>query len=203
MVIIDNIEQGTPEWMALKAGVPSASEFDKILSPTGKVSTQKEKYMNQLIGEKLLGIKPESYKSQAMIEGSLKEAEARALFAMLHGVECRQVAFCFEDNKRYGCSPDSLLDMTGLEIKCPEIHTHTKYLRDNKLPNDYISQVQGSMLVSGYSRWFFMSYYPGLPELIIEIPRDDKYCAQLKIELENFCDQLENEYQKLKVRLNG
>jgi predicted phage-related endonuclease len=203
MIIIDDIQQGTPGWMALKAGVPSASEFDKILSPTGKASTQAEKYRNQLIGERLLGTKPESYKSQAMIEGSLKEDEARALFSMLKGVECKQVAFCFENNKRYGCSPDAILDLSGLEIKCPELHTHVQYLMDAKLPTTYISQVQGSMLVSGYSHWFFMSYYPGLPELIIDVPRDDKYCAQLKVSLEMFCDELEKTYIKLEAQLRN
>jgi predicted phage-related endonuclease len=203
MVIIENIEQGTESWLTLKAGIPSASEFDKILSPTGKVSTQAEKYRNQLIGERLLGIKPEGYKSQAMLEGQLKEDEARSLFSMLKGVECRQVAFCFEDDKRYGCSPDSLLDMTGLELKCPELHTHVQYLMDNKLPTCYIPQVQGSMLVSGYSHWFFMSYYPGLPELIIDVQRDDKYCAQLKVLLNEFCDNLDREYTKLEAQLRN
>jgi putative phage-type endonuclease len=202
MVIIENIEQGTEEWLKIKAGVPSASEADKILSPTGKASTQKDKYLNQLIGEKLLGIKPESYKSQAMIEGNLKEDEARSYFTITQGIDIKQVAFCFEDNKRYGISPDGLGDLTGLEIKCPELHTHVEYLRKGKLPTKYITQVQMSMLVSGYPNWWFMSYYPGLPELLINVPRDDAYCSKLKVALDDFCDELDREYKKFLEKQN-
>ena len=39
MIIIDDIEQGKPEWFALKAGVPSTSSFDKIVT-----TEQKGKY---------------------------------------------------------------------------------------------------------------------------------------------------------------
>ena len=80
---------------------------------------------------------------------------------------------------------------TGLEIKCPKDHTHVGYLRSQKIPTKYIPQVQGSMLVTGFKSWYFMSYYPAMPPLIIEVKRDDEYIAKLKDALDEFCDKLD------------
>ena len=37
-------EQKSDQWWAERLGKPSASNFDKILSPTGKATTQREGY---------------------------------------------------------------------------------------------------------------------------------------------------------------
>ena len=47
--------QRTPEWYTARLGVPSASNFEKIITPTGKPSTQIEGYTNRLIAEKITG----------------------------------------------------------------------------------------------------------------------------------------------------
>jgi hypothetical protein len=53
---IHNVDQGSPEWHALRCGVPTASEFSKILTPkTMKLSEQAPAYMYRLLGEWMLG----------------------------------------------------------------------------------------------------------------------------------------------------
>ena len=42
MQIIKNIEQGTDEWLKLRLGVATASNFDKIITTAGKESEKKE-----------------------------------------------------------------------------------------------------------------------------------------------------------------
>jgi len=41
-------EQGTPEWLQARLGVPSASSYAKLVTTTGKSSAQAEAYINQL-----------------------------------------------------------------------------------------------------------------------------------------------------------
>ena len=199
MIIIDDIEQYSVGWWAARAGIPTSSCFDMILTPkTMKPSSQQEKYLYTLAGERITGTKAETYQSAAMERGLIMEAEARTLFEMVQDVEVKQVAFIYSDDKRYGCSPDGLLDHAGLEIKCPNMSTHVGYLLDGGLPGVYVPQVQGSMLITGFSHWFFLSYYPGLPPLLLKISRDDKFCAALKVELDGFCGRLNEVERKLR-----
>ena len=51
---IYDVEQGSPEWKALRLGIPTASEFDKIVTPTGAFSKQSQGYMNRLAAERFL-----------------------------------------------------------------------------------------------------------------------------------------------------
>lgn len=198
MIILD-IPQQSPEWFKERAGRPSASCFDQIVTSRGEPSKSAQKYMYQLAGERITGIKTETFQSEAMKRGVELEAEARAYFELVYDVEIKQVGICYPDEqKRYACSPDGLTDTFGLEIKCPLIHTHVQYLLDDKLPTDYIQQVQGGMYVTGLDRWFFMSYYPGLPPLIKEVKLDEDFGFKLSAQLDMFCNQLEKVTDKLR-----
>jgi YqaJ viral recombinase family. len=84
MKILD-IDQQSPAWFAARAGVPSASCFDKVLTTTGKLSTQVEKYGFQLAGEKIIGTKEESYQNEAMKRGVELEPEARLCYELMTG----------------------------------------------------------------------------------------------------------------------
>ncbi len=198
MIILD-IPQQSPEWFKARAGIPSASCFDQILTPAGLPSKQTQKYLYQLAGERLAGVKTETYQNATMLRGIEMEAEARLYFEMLYNVEIKQIGFCYPDEKKlYGCSPDGLNESFGLEIKCPLIQTHVSYLLENKVPNEYIPQVQGSMLITGFSSWYFMSYYPSLPALIKKVERDWDYTARLKVALDEFCKDLDEVTEKLR-----
>jgi putative phage-type endonuclease len=199
VLVVDDTEQLSEEWFKLKAGIPGASSFDKIVTTKGEPSKQSKKYMYQLAGEAIVGEKTEGYSNPTMQRGIALESEARELFKLINGVEVKEVGMCFPDERRrYLCSPDGLLSDSGLEIKCPLIHTHVEYLLGNSLPTDYIQQVQGSMFITGFESWWFLSYYPGLPPLILRIKRDEKFIARLKEELERFCWDLSLMIKKLK-----
>ena len=195
-----DVEQGSQSWLLERAGVPSASCFDKIVTSKGAPSKQAQKYLYSLAGEKLLGAPTESYQNDAMIRGQELEAEARNYYEFISDKEVKQVGFCYYDkDKRYGSSPDGVIDDDGgLEIKCPSLPVHVEYLDKGKLPTDYTQQVQGNMLVTGRSYWMFMSYYPSLPPLIIRVERDEKFIGLLKGALDKFCVELEETYKRLK-----
>ncbi len=198
MIILD-IEQQSTEWFKVKAGMPSASDFDKIITSTGSPSKQQQKYIYQLAGEKITGIRAESYQSLAMQRGIELEGEARQLYAFINDVEVKQVGFCLSDDKSCACSPDGLVgDDGGLEIKCPTLPVQVEYLLQNELPVDYYQQVQGCLYVTGRKWWDFMSYYPSLKPLIIRVLPDKDFHRALKIELELFNERLKNIEEKIK-----
>jgi putative phage-type endonuclease len=200
MIILD-VPQLSPEWLAAKLGVPSASNFDKIVTIEGKPSKSRQNYMYQLAGEKVSGAHVETYQNAAMLRGIELEAEARQTFEFIKNVEVKQVGLCFPDESRLcSCSPDGLLSAKdeGLEIKCPLIHTHVSYLLEDKLPVEYFQQVHGSMLVTGFKYWYFMSYFPGLPIFIKKIERDEIFIKKLADELQKFCLELAGLINKLR-----
>ena len=194
---IINVVQGTPEWFEARRGIPSSSNFDKIVTTAGKPSKQKEKYMYKLAGEKVSGISEETYQNATMQRGSEMEAEARQLYELTKGVEVQEVGFCIEGG--YGASPDGLVASEGLvEIKCPLVATHVGYLLKNKLPTDYFQQTQGQLLVTGREWVDFMSYYPGLRPLLIRVERDEVFLKALRIELEVFVSELKDTIERIK-----
>lgn len=193
-------EQRTPEWYKARAGIPTASNFDKIITCDGKPSKQRTKYMYQLVGEKLGGISDESYQSFAMIQGVEKEAEARNLYEMLQS-DVKEVGFCLSDCGQFGCSPDGLVgDEGGLEIKCPLLSTHIDYIinSNNEVPSEYFQQVQGSLYVTGRKWWDFLSYYPGIRPLIIREEPNDQFQKALDKELKLFCEELNDLVEKIR-----
>lgn len=201
MIIADDIIQGEPEWFAIKAGIPSAGSFDKIITTRGEPSKQREDYLLQLAGEYLIGKQEEGYTNYHMTRGIEVEIEARQYFELVHGVEVQQVGFVYKDErKNIGCSPDGLIlsEETGLEIKSPMLRTHIKYLLAGKLPTDYVQQVQGCMYVTGFKTWHFLSYFPGMAPLDIIVERDDDFCCKLENELIKFLKQLDETIEKLK-----
>lgn len=192
-------EQRSIEWHQARKGIPTASNFDRIITSEGKQSKQRQKYLYELAGEKLGGIVDESYQSFAMTRGIEMESEARALYELLHE-NVQQVGFCLSDCNRFGCSPDGLIgENGGVEIKCPLIHTHVEYLLNCKeeMPTDYFQQVQGSIFVTGRAWWDFVSYYPGLPPLIIREEPNDVFQRLLKKELDLFCEELDALVKKM------
>jgi hypothetical protein len=78
----------------------------------------------------------------------------------------------------------------GLEMKNPLAKTHVSYLVGKKLPTKYFVQVQSSLFITGLSKWYFFSYYPGLEPFTIEVYPDLEFHKILEKELNSFCREL-------------
>ena len=189
---IINVEQRSPEWFEARLGVPTSSNFDKLITMAGKPSTQSKNYMYKLAGEKVSKVIEDSYQNSAMLRGIELEDEARQMYQIVSGNAVEEVGFCItEGDMICGASPDGLMGDDGLiEIKCPAVHTHVGYLMDNKLPSEYFQQVQGQLLVTGRKYCDFVSYFPGIKPLIIKVERDEDFLKLLKVELTMFCGKL-------------
>lgn len=207
-MIVLNCEQGSDEWFEARCGVATASKFDAIITTTGKASTQAEAYMNSLVAEYFTREKVSIKQNEWMQRGVELEVEARAYYELTTGREVSQVGFILKDDQKLiGCSPDGLMLDRGLEIKCPAPSTHISYLLSGKLPTAYFQQVQGSMWVTGFDKWDFLSYCPNLPPLLLTIEKDAVFHDQLSQAMSDFIEKMQekkrfliNKYTELTIK---
>lgn len=194
MIEVNNIVQGSPEWLQLRVGVLTASSFADVLAKgEGKV---RKRLMLDMAAEILTGKPQESFESEWTIRGTELEPEARAVYAVSSDFDVREVGFCYLDSKKLiGSSPDALVgDSGGLEIKCPKPRVHLEYLLAGKLPPQYKAQVQGNLWVTGREWWDFVSYCPDVkdnPVLCVRVTPDMDYISNLKTECGQFLVELD------------
>lgn len=190
---IHDVEQNTPEWHAARAGIPTASCFDKICTPTGKASTQAEGYANLLIAEWMTGGQVETWAGNQWSErGHELEADAAAYYEMVKQVKLEKIGFVTDDAGTMGASPDRKIEGLNrlVEIKCPSPAVHISYLLNNKIDQGYNSQLQGQLLVTGFDGVDIISYCPGLPSIIIPNERDPIYLGTMRRMIDNFNEML-------------
>lgn len=192
--------QGKTDWLQARCGLPTASEFDSLVTPLWKARTGEgpENYLLKKVAERVMGYPMESFFGGAMEQGALLESEAIPFYEGVFGVEIQRVGFCTTDDGRIGCSPDGLIgDDNGIEIKCPEPHTHVKYLLGGVVPKDYVAQVQGAVYVTGRPRWTFLSYSRFFPPLIVHVERDPIAQEALDKALKSFLAQFDIAHAKI------
>lgn len=201
MKLIDCV-QGSPEWVAARLGIPTASQFSRILTPGGKPSSSAEPYMHALIAERLLGYPVVSADSTDFMErGKALEPEAVRYYELQRDMEAQRVGFCLADDGRCGCSPDRLIGKDGgLEIKTPSAAVHVGYLLDD-IPKKFGPQVQGCLWITGREWWDVLSYNPELPPALVRVYRDEQHIHNLEAVLSAFCDVLDANHRDLVSRL--
>lgn len=186
MQVFNDIEQGSVEWFAARAGIPTASRFATVMAK-GEGKTRAE-YMRKLAGEIITGELAEGYTTSHMERGKLMEDEARETYAFINSVEPYQVGFIRSGDK--GASPDSLIGtLGGLEIKTALPHIQIDRLERDRLPPEHKAQVQGNLWISEREWWDFVSYWPRLPMLITRVYRDEPYIKTMSDEIDRFNDE--------------
>src|SRR5438270_4031477 len=114
MPIFHDVAQYSEVYELLKLGIPTSSNFHKIITPQGKPSKQWREYACVLIAERILQQKIEFYNSPAMERGLIVEAEAVDWYEFDHDVTVQKVGFITDDNYTMGCSRDRLVGDEGL-----------------------------------------------------------------------------------------
>ena len=187
-MIIHDVAQNTDEWLALRAGKPTASEFSKLITSTGAASKSMKAYAEQLGGELFAGKPLDAWEGNIYTErGHEVEEEARLYYSMLTGQETQQVGFITDDLQQYGCSPDDFVGSDGmLEIKClPKLHIEAiRYCKKNgKIPTKFVQQTQGQMLIAEREWCDLLFYHADLPKVIMRVTPDEKVVTGLKAQL--------------------
>lgn len=196
-MIRHNVEQGSPEWRMLRLGIPTASCFDKIITPAGKLSKSFDGYLQKLLAEQLLGVPMDDASSGFMTRGAVLEKRAVEYYEMLTGRSTEAAGFLTTDDGRVGASPDRLVEKDGLmEIKVPAAATHVGYMLDSE-GIGYKVQVQGQLWVAERDWTETLSYNPDLPPALVHVDRDDKFIKELAAAVQQFKEAIDEAKEKL------
>lgn len=198
MITLD-VEQGSPEWFAARLGIPTASNFSKIITARGAKGDQERQYMNELLAEWLSGEPEESFNGHYMQQGRELEAEARDYLQFRLSMDIKQVGLVYKDERKLvSASPDGIIsEDEGCEIKCPKGSTLVEYAMQNKLPSIYVPQVQGGLWVTGFKRWKFLCYHKNITPMLITIERDEAYIKLLSNAVNDFIGRMLEKREKL------
>jgi putative phage-type endonuclease len=182
-----DIEQGSPEWHALRCGKVTASRVADILRKTKTgPSASRQRYAGELVAERLTGIVPERFKNGDMQWGNDTEPLALASYCFYGSADVALVAFVDHPTiEKSGASPDGLVGDAGLvEIKCPATHTHIQTLLGAPIDPDYAIQMQWQMACTGRAWCDFVSFDPRMPEdmqlFTARVQRDDAIIKSLE-----------------------
>jgi hypothetical protein len=191
------VEQGSLEWYRLRLGRPTASNFHKIVTPTGKASGQAQKYLYRLVCERLLNETADDEIGFVKWVGQGKEREPDAVrqFELVNDVRLEPGGFVTTNDGRLGASPDRLLRSKRIteafEFKCPAPWTQLRYLLEGP-EADYRPQVQGHLLVGDeFEGVHFYAYHPQTPPFHWMTLPDRPFQAVLASALDMFCDVLD------------
>lgn len=176
------IEQGTPEWDAVRVGRFTSSENWRLMvdpksnadKEAGKLSETSMTYVNEKVAEVMTGqCKPQGY-AFPLVWGTEKEPEAIEYFCNKTGFTHERVGF-FSFSDHAGGSPDGIINnMEILEVKCPyDSKVQIEYLMltdqyDLKRHfREYYWQCQCNLLFTGFDVCHFVTYDPRM--------KDDKH----------------------------
>lgn len=195
-MIYEEIEQGSPEWLALRLGKVTGSKVADMMkrNKDGKFAASRKDYAFDLALERITGEPqgPDLSNVKWVQDGKEREPEARELYSFMTGLETQQIGFATHDTvDMFGASPDSLVGDDGcLEIKAPKAKTHLEYILGKVAPEDYIPQMDAELACTGRAWCDFVSYHPAFPAqsklFVVRYFRDEKRIAELEREVAAF-----------------
>ncbi len=162
-----DIEQGTDAWYDARLGLITASNINTLLTPKGKPATgQKVKmYAYELAAQRTRWLVDNTFQSFDMERGHIQEGIARNYYSDAFE-DVRECGFITNTDLgfKWGASPDGLVgEDGGIEIKSRLSKFQIKTVCEDEVPDEYMNQIQATMLVSGRKWIDFVSYSNGLP----------------------------------------
>lgn len=181
--IYNDIEQGSPEWHALRLGKLTASQAQAI----GNFGKGLETLCYDKAAEILTGKSKEFIKTEAMEIGTSLENMARFRYEQETNCFVKEIGFA-EHNQYVGCSPDGIVDGSRklVEIKCPQDNTYMRYLVTGEVDTGYMWQMQMQMLIMGADETDYVVYNPNFPKDIViqTIKASPEHFEKLKLGFE-------------------
>lgn len=197
-----DLEQGEFGWLDARAGIPTSSQFHRILTPsTRKLSSQADRYLYECLSERILGHPLDFAQIDGMgfVErGKVLEKEAIPAYEFLNDATVKRdgYGFCTTDDGRVGCSPDGVIGDDGLtEIKCRSFHIHLAHLMGSTLPAD-MTQVQGALWVCEREWCDVYLHNPAMSRVQIRVYRDEDYIRDISKAVTTFAEGLERAWER-------
>jgi len=200
MPVFHSVAQYSEAYDRLKLGIPTSSNFHKIVTPMGKPSKQWREYACVLIAERIMQRKIEFYNSPAMERGLIVESEAADWYEFDQDVSVQRVGLITDDDHTVGCSPDRLVGEHGLlEIKAPLPHTQIEYWISGEVSERFRPQLQGQLYVSQRSWVDIVFWHDVLPKVVLRVEPDEKFIMALDRELQIFNFFVESVMEKIRA----
>jgi hypothetical protein len=186
--IFNALVQGSPEWLAERAGLPTASEASTLLvkgkGPHG-LGAGAVTYAHEVAGELLTGQAAPSFTSAATERGHEMEGEIRSYYELLNGVSVDEVGFMRRG--RAGYSPDGLVGDDGLfEAKSHAPKKLIGMIINGGVPKDHRAQLDMGLLVSGRAWIDLTCYWPGIEPHVVRHHAEEKALSEMSDALERF-----------------
>jgi hypothetical protein len=179
----------------------TASEFSTVLAQgrkKGDPSIERRKYMLTLISDRMGGAPADSYSNRHMERGKAMEGDALTLYHALHA-EPTRVGFVKRDDD-VGCSPDAFVGNYGMvQVKTAQPNIQLERVLHPGLPNEYLAQVQGELWVCEREWSDFVSYWPGLPLMVVRVPRDEVKIKSIELGVTMFLNEMQELMQQLEA----
>ena len=176
----EELEQGTPEWLAARCGIVTASVVGllitaKTIKPAANDTSRG--LTATLVAERITGHVEPIQMNSDMERGTLDEPYARDLYSE-HHAPATEVGFMVRDDWGFklGYSPDGLVGDDGLiEIKSRRQKKHLATILADEVPLENMAQCQAGLLVSGREWIDYVSYCGGMPLYVKRVQRDPKW----------------------------
>ena len=201
--------QGTDEWRQARCGSVGASDAPRVVRRTKTgYSADRDSLMAEKVLERLTNTPVEIFKTQAMLQGTAREPEARLLYQMVRGVEVEEVGLVTHPSiKGSHASPDGYVARDGrglIEIKAPLPAKHLDTLLTETISNDHVVQMQWQMACTDRMWCDYVSFNPDFPPAmqlwIKRVARDQSQIGELMREISQFIRELEQKVERLSRR---
>jgi predicted phage-related endonuclease len=170
------IEQGSDEWLQLRAGILTASSMKLIVTPTLKTANNDKTraHLWELLAQRVTGYVEPQFVSDDMLRGHTDEVYARIAYSENYA-EVHDMGFITSDRFGFtiGFSPDGLVGDDGfIECKSRRQRFQMETIVENTMPSEYMMQIQTGFLVSERKWCDFISYSGGMHMVTLRILPD-------------------------------
>ncbi len=189
-MIIHDCIQNSPEWDQMRAGIPTASAFSRIITTKGEFSDSMKDYAIILAAEAYTNAPVEEWRGNRDSErGHRLEPDARKEYNFNRSETVAKIGFVTNDSQTYGCSPDGLVGDDGMtEFKCLLEKAHVKaimhYNETGKAYMTYHQQIQGQMMVCERDWCDLFFFHPTLPCFMVRQHADPEFQSNLLFALD-------------------
>ena len=171
--------QGSPEWLAQRAGRITGSRVAAALG-LDKYKTRDD-LMREMVREHF-GAEREFTGNEATAHGNAHEDDAIDLYERQTGRGIKYTGqHIHPEHEWLAASPDGLVGDDGLiEIKSRKPKKHIQTVLADVVPPENMAQIQAGLLVSGRAWCDYISYCGGEPLWIKRVTPDEKWFETIR-----------------------
>ena len=205
--IFPDLEQGSPEWLAARCGLLTASTIGRLITPKLQLADNETSrgLIETLVAERITGHIDPIYPNADMQRGTMDEPYARDLYRKQYA-PVTEIGFAVRtiNGQRLGASPDGLVGKVGgLEIKSRSPKIQLRTILTNEIPTANLAQIHACMFVLRRTWWDYCSYAGGWPLHVIRVHRDPLWDAVITDALEKFEDDAARMIDTYQIATDG